>query len=79
MASQVFPLELIDQCIGSEMWVLMRDEKEFKGTLVGFDDFVNIVLENATEYSGPDDAGTPVSKLLLNGNNIVMLIPGGTR
>lgn len=41
--SQVLPLELIDKCIGSRIWVIMRGEKELVGTLRGFDEFVNMV------------------------------------
>ncbi|KAI9664996.1 MAG: RNA-binding protein lsm5 [Bathelium mastoideum] len=94
MASQLLPLELIDKCVGSRIWVVMKGEKgftdllhtykrttadveaEFSGTLLGFDDYVNMVLEDVTEfdYSG---APTKLSKILLNGNNICMLIPGG--
>ncbi|KKK12794.1 small nuclear ribonucleoprotein [Aspergillus rambellii] len=64
MASQLLPLELIDKCV------------EFSGTLLGFDDYVNMVLEDVTEfdYSG---AQIKLPKILLNGNNICMLIPGG--
>ncbi|KAK8929531.1 U6 snRNA-associated Sm-like protein LSm5 [Metarhizium anisopliae] len=53
-----------------------NSELEFSGTLVGFDDYVNMVLEDVTEfdYSGTH---TKLPKILLNGNNICMLIPGG--
>lgn len=43
-SSWFFPLkllELIDKCIGSRIWVLMKTEKEFVGTLLGFDDYVS--------------------------------------
>lgn len=33
--------ELIDRCIGSRIWVVMKSEREFTGTLLGFDDFVS--------------------------------------
>jgi hypothetical protein len=33
--------ELIDRCIGSRIWVVMKNEREFTGTLLGFDDFVS--------------------------------------
>ena len=39
----------MDKCIGSKIWVLMKNEKEFTGTLLGIDDYVNMVLENVTE------------------------------
>ena len=43
------PLELIDKCIGSKMWVIMKGDKEIVGTLRGFDDYVNMVLDDVTE------------------------------
>jgi U6 snRNA-associated Sm-like protein LSm5 len=49
MASQLLPLELIDKCVGSRIWVIMKGDKEFSGTLLGFDDYVNMVLEDVTE------------------------------
>jgi hypothetical protein len=37
------PAELMDRCIGSPIWVLMKGDKELTGTLRGFDAFVNMV------------------------------------
>lgn len=39
----------MDQSIGTQLWVLMKDQSEIKGTLVGFDEYVNIVMQNV-EY-----------------------------
>lgn len=79
----VFNPELIDKCIGSSIWVIMKEEKEFVGTLVGFDDYVNMVLEDVTEFqqSGPGKytkLPTVRANMLLNGSNIAMLVPGGS-
>jgi len=55
-------------------------EKEIVGTLIGFDDYVNMVLEDVVEYETTPE-GKRVTKLdtiLLNGNHITMLVPGGT-
>ena len=44
------PLELVDKCIGSRIHIIMKSsDKEIVGTLLGFDDFVNVVLEDVTE------------------------------
>ncbi|KAF9897526.1 RNA-binding protein lsm5 [Lobosporangium transversale] len=73
------PLELIDSCIGSKIWVIMKSEKEFTGTLKLFDDYVNMVLEDVTEYENTPEGmkTTKLEQILLNGNHICMLIPGG--
>jgi len=44
MASTILPLELVDRCIGSPIWVLMKNEREFTGTLMGFDDYVSTYI-----------------------------------
>ncbi|KAI8912843.1 ribonucleoprotein LSM domain-containing protein, partial [Gorgonomyces haynaldii] len=67
-------LELIDKCIGSQIWVLMKTNKEFVGTLVGFDDFVNMVLEDVTEYEYPGEKITKRSSILLNGSHVSWLL-----
>ncbi|KAF1354880.1 LSM domain-containing protein [Delphinella strobiligena] len=72
MATQLLPLELIDKCVGSRIWVIMKGDKEFSGTLLGFDDFVNMVLEDVTEYDYTGSANK-MSKILLNGNNICIV------
>ncbi|TQS31616.1 hypothetical protein Golomagni_08097 [Golovinomyces magnicellulatus] len=41
----ILPLELIDKCIGSSIWVIMKSEREFSGTLLGFDDYVSNTLD----------------------------------
>ncbi len=76
---QVLPLELIDKCIGSTIWVVMRGDKELVGTLRGFDDFVNMVLEDVTEYEITPEGKrvTKLDQILLNGNNVALLVPGG--
>ncbi|CAL5220898.1 g2991 [Coccomyxa viridis] len=77
--SHVMPSELIDKCINSKIWVIMKGDKELVGTLRGFDVFVNMVLEDVEEYEeGPEGLRvTHMDTILLNGNNIAVLVPGG--
>ncbi|KEP65587.1 UNVERIFIED_CONTAM: small nuclear ribonucleoprotein E, putative [Hammondia hammondi] len=73
------PLALVDKCIGSRMWIIMKGDKELAGTLRGFDDFVNMVLDDVTEYTFTPTGvkKTKLQSILLNGNSITMLVPGG--
>ncbi|PVI00375.1 LSM-domain-containing protein [Periconia macrospinosa] len=72
----LLPLELIDKCVGSNIWVIMNGGKEFVGKLIGFDDYVNMVLEDVTEIDAIE-GNSKLPKILLNGNNICMMVPGG--
>ena len=48
----------------------MKNDKEIVGTLLGFDDFVNMVLEDVTEYESTPEGRriTKLDQILLNGN-----------
>ncbi|KAH1081506.1 hypothetical protein J1N35_021267 [Gossypium stocksii] len=74
--SQLLPSELIDRCIGSKIWVIMKGDKELVGTLRGFDVYVNMVLEDVTEYEITAEGRriTKLDQILLNGNNIAILV-----
>lgn len=52
----------------------MKNDKEIVGTLLGFDDFVNMLLEDVTEYETTPEGRriTKLDQILLNGNNITM-------
>jgi len=38
--------EIVDKCIGSKIHIIMKNDKEIVGTLLGFDDFVSILDRN---------------------------------
>mmetsp|Transcript_51061 Transcript_51061/g.94581 ORF Transcript_51061/g.94581 Transcript_51061/m.94581 type:complete len:88 (-) Transcript_51061:840-1103(-) len=85
MANRILPLELIDKAIGSPIWIIMRGSTEITGTLRGFDDFVNVVIDDAVEYSpDPRDPSRIVKteiggEILLNGNHVAVMVPGGKK
>lgn len=79
--ARLLPLELIDKCVGSKLWVVLKNNKEFVGTLRGFDEFVNMVLDDVTEYEVAADGSRTATKLdsiLLNGSNVACLVPGSS-
>lgn len=41
-STRLLPLEVIDQAIGSKIWILLRGQKEIVGVLRGFDDYVSV-------------------------------------
>ena len=53
----------------------MKNDKEIVGTLLGFDDFVNMVLEDVMEFETTPEGRrvTKLDQILLNGNNITMV------
>ncbi|TNV75135.1 hypothetical protein FGO68_gene5185 [Halteria grandinella] len=77
----VLPLEVVDKCIGNKVWIMMQGTSEFYGTLRGFDDYLNIVLDEVREYQDSGNGGkrmlvNTLDSMLLNGSHVCMIIPG---
>lgn len=77
----ILPLEVIDKTINQPVWIILQSNREFTGILRGFDDFVNVIIEDATEWVTTEEKSEKVmehhGRMLLSGNNINMLVPGG--
>ena len=86
----ILPLEVIDKCIGRKLWIIMKNEKEFYGTLRGFDEYLNMILDDVKEFkleitTDPEQTGKSkeartlvckVNSMLLNGAHVCMMVPG---
>ena len=73
------PMAVVNKCIGSKVWLIMKGDKEVVGTLRGFDDYMNMVLDDVKEktFTPQGVIVTVLDSILLNGKNITMLVPGG--
>ena len=76
----LFPLQLLLDDV--KLTFKKKNDRELQGTLIGVDDFVNMVMEDVTELSVDRQTGVSkeigkVDQLLLNGNNVVMILPQG--
>jgi U6 snRNA-associated Sm-like protein LSm5 len=36
----ILPIGLLDKCIGSKVWIIMKGNKEIVGVLRGYDDYL---------------------------------------
>eukprot|EP00347_Sterkiella_histriomuscorum_P023679 403333765 len=74
---------MVDKCQGQRVWIIMQNDKEFSGTLRGFDGYFNLILDDVKEYQDAGAGGkrllvNQVESMLLNGSHICMMIPGDT-
>jgi U6 snRNA-associated Sm-like protein LSm5 len=68
------------KCIDQRVWIIMKNDRELVGRLKGYDVYVNMVLEDVTEYEKNSKGSITkiqLDKILLNGNNVAILVPGG--
>ena len=42
----IFPLELLDMTIDEKVLIIMKEQQQFEGTLRGFDNYFNTVIDD---------------------------------
>ena len=73
MISMVMPLSLLEKSMNKKVSLLLKDSRMLEGTLTGFDDYLNMVLEDTEETNG--DQVKRLGIVILRGNNVVSISP----
>jgi len=55
------------------VWLHENKRQRMEGTLVGFDEFMNLVLEDAAEVDLKKKTRTPLGKLMLKGDAVTLI------
>jgi small nuclear ribonucleoprotein len=71
--SMVLPLNVLEKTLNQRLSLLLKDGRILEGKLVGFDDYMNMVLEDTEEQK--DDTQRRLGKVILRGNNIISISP----
>ena len=69
----VMPLSLLEKSMNKKVTLLLKDSRLLEGTLVGFDDYLNMVLEDTEETNA--DQVKRLGTVILRGTNVVSIAP----
>jgi small nuclear ribonucleoprotein len=69
----VLPLHVLEKSLNKRVSLLLKDNRILEGTLVGYDDYMNMVLEDTEETMG--DQVRRIGTVILRGNNVVTIVP----
>ncbi|KAI3658851.1 hypothetical protein MP638_006566 [Amoeboaphelidium occidentale] len=73
----VQPIHMIFRLLQSKkrvnIWVAEQLNTTLEGQIIGFDEFMNLVLDDAVEVSSGSSRRTELGRILLKGENIVLL------
>jgi small nuclear ribonucleoprotein len=73
MLEAVKPMPLLQRSLGKQVRVLLKDGMAYEGVLMECDSFMNVVLDNVTEYDG-NGRTAGYGRVLIRGNNIVYVV-----
>ncbi|MCL1984134.1 MAG: LSM domain-containing protein [Methanomassiliicoccaceae archaeon] len=67
----VMPLALLEKSIDKRVSLLLKDNRVLEGKLKGYDDYMNMVLEETEERT--QDQERRLGTVVLRGNNVVSI------
>ncbi len=72
------PLTLVERLVEQRVGLRLKDAREIEGKLLGSDEHLNLVLDDATEKAA--EASRHLGRVVVRGSNVVALYaPGGLR
>lgn len=69
----VMPQNLLEKSLEKNITVVLKDGRSINGRLSGFDEYMNMVIEEAEEKIGEERRR--LGTLILRGNNVVSITP----
>ncbi len=69
----VMPLNVLEKSINKRISLLLKDNRILDGKLTGYDEYMNMVLEDTEETK--DEQVRRIGTVVLRGNNVVTIVP----
>jgi len=67
------PLNVLEKSINRTVTLLLKDGRMLEGKMSGFDEYMNMILEDTEETK--DEQVRRLGTVILRGNNIVTIVP----
>lgn len=75
------PINLIFRFLQSkariQIWLFEQKDLRIEGRIIGFDEYMNLVLDEAEEVSIKKKTRKPLGRILLKGDNITLMMNSG--
>ena len=68
----VMPINLLEKSIDKRVSLLLKDGRVLEGKLTGFDEYMNMVLEDTVERTASNEERR-LGQVVLRGNNVVSI------
>jgi small nuclear ribonucleoprotein len=66
-------IQVLKENVGKRIMIKLKGDKIVKGVLEKFDQHMNLILSDATEYK--KNQATTLGNMLLKGDNIIIISP----
>ena len=71
----VMPINVLEKSMNQKITLLLKDNRILEGRLIGFDEYMNLVLDGADEVSAKRGTRKPLGRILLKGDTVTLMRP----
>ena len=69
----VMPASMLERSLDRRVSLLLKDGRTLDGKLTGFDEYMNMVLDDTMESGAEGSDGRRLGKVVLRGSNVVSI------
>ena len=66
--------KILEESLGKTVLIKLRGNRKLRGKLEGFDQHMNLVLEEAEDISTPENTVT-LGRIIVRGDNVILISP----
>ena len=67
------PATMLEKCLDKRVSLLLKDGRTLDGRLTGFDEYMNMVLDDAVENDAEGNGGRRLGTAIIRGSNVVSI------
>jgi small nuclear ribonucleoprotein len=65
------PLDVLEKAVNQKLLLLLKDGRHIEGKLLGYDEYMNLVLDEVEERK--DENKRRLGRIILRGSNVVSI------
>ncbi len=69
----IMPMKMLEENLNKKVALLLKDNRVLEGTLSGYDEYMNMVLDNVEENA--EDLTRKLGTVIIRGSNVVRISP----
>lgn len=71
--NMIMPMKVLEESLNTRVAILMKDNRVLEGALTGYDEYMNMVMEDAEEHG--NEMNRKLGKVIIRGSNVVRMVP----
>ncbi|MCL4480914.1 MAG: LSM domain-containing protein [Candidatus Thermoplasmatota archaeon] len=69
----IMPMKMLESVLNKKVALLLKDNRTLEGSLIGYDEYMNLVLDDVEEKA--QEVNRKLGVVIVRGSNVVRMVP----